>query len=52
MLELGIASKGAGDCGAHDWYKATDTEDRCHHCEAGMRRPSQFSLNQAAPVWR
>ncbi len=42
MLDLGIAKKGKGDCLAHDWYKASEQEDRCYHCQVGIRRPSQF----------
>lgn len=48
LIHLGVANKGASDCGAHDWYKDTDAEDRCYHCEVGVRRPSQ--LGRATPV--
>lgn len=34
--------KGRADCGNHEWYKSTDEEDRCYHCEIGVRRPSEF----------
>jgi hypothetical protein len=37
-----LSPKGRGDCGNHDWYKATDEEDCCYHCEVGVRRPSGF----------
>ena len=32
--------KGPRDCGDHDWYKATDSEDHCYHCRVGVQRPS------------
>jgi hypothetical protein len=37
LLNLGIAAKGRRDCGDHDWYRATDDESRCYHCELGVR---------------
>jgi hypothetical protein len=40
VLNLGVARKGRRDCRDHDWYKASDAEDRCYHCEVGVRRPS------------
>ncbi len=39
----GPSSKGSGDCGDHEWYKSSGEEDRCYHCTAGIRPPSQFS---------
>jgi hypothetical protein len=42
LVNLGIASKGRHDCGAHDWYQASGAEDRCYHCEVGVRHPSQL----------
>jgi hypothetical protein len=42
LLNRGVAKKGASDCGDHEWYKATDDEDHCYHCEVGVRRPSGF----------
>jgi hypothetical protein len=42
LVDLGVAPKGRGDCGAHHWYKASDTEDRCYHCEIGLRHPSEL----------
>ena len=42
LLDRGVARKGKHDCGQHEWYKSTDEEDRCYHCEVGIRRPSQF----------
>jgi hypothetical protein len=44
LIERGVASKGKADCGDHEWYyKASDQVDRCYHCEAGERHPSQFT---------
>jgi len=42
VVNRGVAAKGRGDCGAHEWYKQDDGEDRCYHCEVGVRRPSLF----------
>ena len=42
LVNLGVARKGRRDCGEHDWYKSTDHEDHCYHCEVGVRRPSGF----------
>lgn len=37
LIDLGIARKGRRDCGNHDWYRSTDDEQRCYHCEPGAR---------------
>ena len=29
-----FAPKGAGDCGNHEWYTATERELHCYHCTA------------------
>ncbi len=42
LVELGVAAKGASDCGNHEWYRSSDDEDRCYHCAVGVRRPSQL----------
>lgn len=42
LIDIGVAGKGRHDCGDHEWYKATDDEDRCYHCSVGRRRPSGF----------
>jgi hypothetical protein len=39
---IGLAPKGKTDCGDHEWYKHSDDEDRCYHCEVGVRSPSEF----------
>lgn len=42
LVDRGVARKASRDCGDHDWYKASDAEDRCYHCEVGVRRPSEL----------
>jgi hypothetical protein len=42
LLLSRLVLKGRDDCGQHEWYKATDAEDRCYHCSPGVRRPSGF----------
>jgi hypothetical protein len=42
LINLGVARKGLQDCREHDWYKSTEAEDRCYHCDVGVRRPSGF----------
>jgi hypothetical protein len=42
LVNLNVAAKGRRDCGEHEWYKASEDEDLCYHCETGARRPSQF----------
>ena len=42
LVGRGVAAKGRTDCGNHEWYKASDAEDRCYHCPVGVRRRSQF----------
>ena len=42
LVDHGVAQKGKGDCGNHEWYRSTAEEDRCYHCDAGVRRPSQL----------
>lgn len=42
MLNRGAARKAQRDCGNHEWYKATETTDRCYHCEVGVRSPSEI----------
>jgi len=37
LVDLGIAGKGTRDCGAHEWYRATDEIERCYHCSVGHR---------------
>ena len=37
LVNRGIAGKGAGDCGAHEWYNYDGVIARCYHCEAGAR---------------
>jgi hypothetical protein len=37
LINLGLASKGSHDCGAHDWYKQDGVTERCYHCEAGSQ---------------
>jgi hypothetical protein len=44
LIDRGVARKGSADCGDHEWYKSTEDEDRCYHCEEGVRRPSGFRL--------
>ena len=51
LVNRGVAAKGSGDCGDHDWYKESDEVDRCYHCEIGERRPSQFArLSKVMPI--
>jgi hypothetical protein len=38
-----IAPKGAADCGAHEWYRADESEWRCYHCEAGQATENPMS---------
>lgn len=38
-----LVAKGAGDCGAHEWYHQDDTTWRCYHCEVGLTHVSPFS---------
>lgn len=42
LVRLGVARKPRKDCGAHEWYRSTEHEDRCYHCQPGLRRPSGF----------
>ncbi len=42
LVNRGVARKGRKDCGAHEWYKSSDAEDRCYHCLLGVRRPSEY----------
>jgi hypothetical protein len=42
LVNRGLVAKGRKDCRDHEWYKSTDDEDRCYHCEVGVRRPSGF----------
>ena len=37
LIDLGIADKGARDCGAHEWYHANDEVEHCYHCSVGKR---------------
>lgn len=37
LIDLGVASKGETDCGAHEWYRATDEAEHCYHCSVGHR---------------
>jgi hypothetical protein len=37
LIDLGIADKGVTDCGAHEWYRATDEVEHCYHCSVGKR---------------
>jgi hypothetical protein len=32
-----LVPKGSRDCGAHEWYHAEDSLDRCYHCEVGRQ---------------
>jgi hypothetical protein len=42
LVNRGVAGKGRRDCGDHDWYKSSQEEDDCYHCEVGVRRPTGF----------
>lgn len=37
LINLGLAAKGARDCGAHGWYNAGDHVERCYYCLVGQR---------------
>jgi hypothetical protein len=32
-----LVPKGHGDCGEHEWYRATEELDACYHCRVGER---------------
>ncbi|MFJ8041753.1 hypothetical protein ACIRBX_14775 [Kitasatospora sp. NPDC096147] len=34
---IGLAPKGARDCGAHEWYRHDARSARCYHCAVGER---------------
>ena len=38
LVDLGVARQGRRDCGAHEWYRSSDAEERCYHCTVGLRR--------------
>jgi hypothetical protein len=35
LVNLGVAGKGRGDCGAHEFYNADGSVERCYHCAVG-----------------
>jgi hypothetical protein len=37
LVDVGVAAKGRGDCGAHEFYNADGKVERCYHCEVGER---------------
>jgi hypothetical protein len=37
LVDRGIAGKGVGDCGEHEWYNHDGVIARCYHCEVGER---------------
>lgn len=37
LIDLGVASKGRRDCGAHEFYNHDRQTERCYHCEVGDR---------------
>lgn len=37
LVELGLARKGRGDGGAHEFYNCDGVVERCYHCEVGVR---------------
>jgi hypothetical protein len=37
LVDRGLAGKGTGDCGAHEWYDHDGVVAHCYHCEAGER---------------
>jgi hypothetical protein len=41
-----LVSKGARDCGAHEWYRAEAGIWRCYHCEAGVASSSPWSSEE------
>lgn len=42
----GLAPKGAGDCGAHEWYRASEETWRCYHCEVGVASSSPWTREE------
>lgn len=43
LINRGVAGKGKQDCGLHEWYRSTDREDLCYHCELGIRRRRELA---------
>ena len=37
LVDRGIAGKGLGDCGDHEWYNHDGAVAWCYHCEVGER---------------
>jgi hypothetical protein len=37
LVNMGVAAKGRGDCGAHEFHNADGKVERCYHCEVGER---------------
>ncbi|BCY11752.1 hypothetical protein L3i22_068400 [Actinoplanes sp. L3-i22] len=40
LIDRGVADKGKGDCGDHEWYNSDNVVERCYHCSVGERRRS------------
>lgn len=47
LVDRGIAAKGAGDCGAHEWYNHDGVIARCYHCKVGQRSWSAAGQDDA-----
>lgn len=45
-----IAPKGAGDCGAHEWYLSEPQIWRCYHCEVGVSHESPWTADEELRV--
>ncbi len=37
LVDRGVAAKGVGDCGDHEWYNHDGVIARYYHCEVGER---------------
>lgn len=37
LIDRGVAGKGEGDCGRHEWYNSDGVVEHCYHCTAGQR---------------
>lgn len=52
LVNLGVAAKGRGDCGAHEFCNADGTVEHCYHCEVGERRTTRATSLGAEPLER
>lgn len=41
-----VVSKGRGDCGAHEWYRADDQTWHCYYCEPAVRMSSPWTREE------